>query len=644
MALALLEPEDGDDSQSRAFRFEIGHNRRYRFAVGGGERRSRHGIALLAAPVWISPLCGPLPDAALGRGRFEIPEHVFTREDRFVQMISYRNAAMEGPAISRIVESRRGLRNGLPAIAFSAGASGGVLSRPMDYRVRPLANAMFLESFLAMLPSIFPSIVSLLRSIGPALSSENAGQLARAGANPNTISQLTNLISQIVNRQSASAATAPLPAAGASARSQSLSARWQGLSSRSLGHGPYSTAQVLPLLALAPMLMPLLQQVLNPQTIQSVIDAPNRSAQTVINGIMDAARIGLNDPGLDQLLMNMSLSLSGGQSGIAFRRSEQVRLTFDDFIGLQLGGQTKVLFAQGRPLRFPAHLELPTLKDGSRPTLAPAVLQLQVKDHDTLAVVIEKRFDLPPIAVSGPLPVVAELTVAEAEKLSRDKVYLVSLALVWKTRKGQKQGALVTTRMDLVGPSVFDRIDETGPVVDLADPTRFRDYWHRIWSGRLEKDAKRYAVEVTYLTAPAPVGRAENARLDTEARLRQREGSLHTMDGRIKSGMELSLVALNRLLGAIAPDAKPLDADELAALDQPELRERLMLMARKPIALRGRAGEAVAIWAYPAMRLASIILTIPAEIDGNGHVSRLEEKTVTLPMPALLHLIGTCAK
>jgi hypothetical protein len=44
------------------------------------------------------------------------------------------------------------------------------------------------------------------------------------------------------------------------------------------------------------------------------------------------------------------------------------------------------------------------------------------------------------------------------------------------------------------------------------------------------------------------------------------------------------------------------------------------------------------------MRLASIILTIPAEIDGNGHVSRLEEKTVTLPMPALLHLIGTCAK
>jgi hypothetical protein len=306
---------------------------------------------------------------------------------------------------------------------------------------------------------------------------------------------------------------------------------------------------VLPLLALAPMLMPLLQQVLNPQTIQSVIDAPNRSAQTVINGIMDAARIGLNDPGLDQLLMNMSLSLSGGQSGIAFRRSEQVRLTFDDFIGLQLGGQTKVLFAQGRPLRFPAHLELPTLKDGSRPTLAPAVLQLQVKDHDTLAVVIEKRFDLPPIAVSGPLPVVAELTVAEAEKLSRDKVYLVSLALVWKTRKGQKQGALVTTRMDLVGPSVFDRIDETGPVVDLADPTRFRDYWHRIWSGRLEKDSKRYAVEVTYLTAP--------------------------------------LVALNRLLGAIAPDAKPLDADELAALDQPELRERLMLMARKPIALRG---------------------------------------------------------
>lgn len=660
MALALLEPDDVSDAGARAFRFEIGHNRYYRVAVGDKELRSRHGLALLAAPIWVSPLAGPLPVVALGRGRIAIPERVFTREARFVQMMSYRNSALEGPAISPVVEATAGIGDGLPPIAFSGEATGRVLVRPMDYREQPLVRAMFLENFFNILPSLLQPIGSLLGSIGPALTSGNAGKIAQAVSNPNTLNQIANLISQILNRQAAAGGAAPSGGA-APALANSLSDRWHRTHAQSLGHASYSTAQVLPLAALAPMLMPLLQQVVNPQTVQSLLDAPNKSAQTIINGIMDAARIGLeankahldhlrqlnpgvDDAGLDQLIMNLAQSLSGRHRGISFKRSERVRLAFEGLTGLPLGGQTRVLFALGRPLRFPVRVELPTLKNGAAPVLKPAILQLQVKDHDTLDVVLEKRFDIPAVTASGPLPVTAHIEVGEVARLSRNKTYLVSLALVWKTRNGEKRGAVITTRMDLAGPATFDRVNVSGPVIDLSDPVRFRDYWHKVWGGRLDSDAKRYAVEVTYLIAPAPVGRAENARLETETRMQRRENSLHTIGGRIKSGMELSLVALNRLLTTIKVNAKPLDADELAALDQPEFREQLNLMARKPIELRGRTDESVAIWAYPAMRLASVVLVVPAEIDANGHVTKLEEKTVTLPMPALLHLIGTRAR
>ncbi len=695
MALALLSFEDSGEPGGRSFRFEIGRNRFYRFAVGNEERRQRHGIELLAEPVWVSELGGPLPERSLGRGRFSIPEEVFTREARFVQMMSYRTDNLDGPAVSRIVESARPLPNGHdplgwgdlradkaaaasrlgpnrehPFGALSAG-SGRVLSRPMDYRVRRVSHAMFLDNLLALLPGLLQPVSALLRNIGPAFAPNDASTVGRAVTSPETLRQLTELIAAIANSQASArgdghvqAPTAPAPPSPARAQGMSLSARWRHAQTRGFGMsspGPYATAQALPLLALAPMLMPLLQQVLNPQTVQALLDAPSRSAQTVINGLLDAARIGIqadqaqldhlrqlnpgvDDPGLDQLLMNMSLSLSGRRPGLDFKRVERVRLAFEGLTGLSLNGQTRVLFAAGRPLRFPVSVELPRLKSGAPPTLHPAVVQLQIKNHDTLDVVIEKRFSVPPVTASGSLPVVPEISIDEAARLQRDKTYLVSVALVWKSARGEKRGTLITSRLDLIGGAVFDRVDDTGPVIDLSDPVRFREYWHRVWTGRLSRDAKRYAVEVSYLVAPAPVGRVENARLDTETRFAPKEGSLHTVGGRLKSGMELSSTALNQLLSALAPERRPLEAEELSALDHPEFRERLSLGARHPISLRGQEGEAVAIWAFPAMRLATVMLATVEAINGNGHVTKLGEKAVTVPIPALLHLVGTCAR
>ena len=130
MALAILQADDGsggnpggddvDGGGQRWFRFDIGSNRYFRFAVGGPERRRLDGIGLIDQPRYISPLQGPLPESAMGRGRFGIDEAHFADGAEFVQMMSYRTRNREGPAVSAIVRAMRPLPQRLAPVAFSA--------------------------------------------------------------------------------------------------------------------------------------------------------------------------------------------------------------------------------------------------------------------------------------------------------------------------------------------------------------------------------------------------------------------------------------------------------------------------------------------------------------------------------------------
>jgi hypothetical protein len=272
---------------------------------------------------------------------------------------------------------------------------------------------------------------------------------------------------------------------------------------------------------------------------------------------------------------------------------------------------------------------------------ASPLLQLQIKDAETLKVLRQKRFKPGPVTDSGPLAVTAEFTADECAALAPGKDYFVSLTLLWKTKGKATVGATMQTRIQLVGAAIFDRIDSDGAIIDLDDPVRYRDYWHRFWAGRFKDHAKRYTVEVLYYLTTAPEGQAVNARLETVTRLSPREGSLHSVTGRLKSGMELAPAQLNRLLPLLDPRAEPLAGDDLAALSHSDFARRFNQAARREITFRGGAGESFALWAYPAMRLATLVLAVPAGIDANGQVIELNEKHLRLPVPAALHLLGT---
>jgi hypothetical protein len=108
MALAYISYEESD-GENRRFQIDLGSNRYYGYAIGGGDPVKRNGIALLASPRYESGVLGPI-ESDDGRDELLVPEHQFGRENRFIQLQSFRERDGSGPAVSAILETEPGER------------------------------------------------------------------------------------------------------------------------------------------------------------------------------------------------------------------------------------------------------------------------------------------------------------------------------------------------------------------------------------------------------------------------------------------------------------------------------------------------------------------------------------------------------
>lgn len=674
MALAILEPDDlqGDvDDGRRWFRYDIGSNRFFRFAVGGPERRRLDGVSLIDQPTWVSPLQGPLAESAMGRGRYAVDGAHFADDMEFVQMMSYRTATRDGPAVSAIVRARRPLPLEIAPPRLSPPRLPTPMSRQRSVSThRPSPAVAHQLSLMSILAAIAPAIGNLLGGFGggapaaaapstpaaPAAPGAPGDVLARL-ADPATIRLLSQLVSQIgglpagASGTVAGAAPAP-PAGGATATASALG---------------YSNAMIAPaLLAALPALMPLLQQVLNPQTIQTVVDAPNRAAQTVINGVNDVLKIGVqadqnfmehlralnpgvDDPALDRLMESMGLGFSGGGRTANYVRTSRVRLAFDGLQSVTVAGESRILFAHDRAIVLSMRVEVPMLKSGRPAHLADPTLLLEVKDPVGLKVHNRVEVALPPITGSGPIGAVT-LPSDIVAGLEPGRDWLLCVALTWRAprkaagvARADRLGACMSTLVHIAGPLVFDGITDEGEAIDLADPDRYRALWHRLWAGRFAPEAKRFDAEIDYTYIWDP-GAAEVRREDTQIRTKPAEGSVASVIARVKGGLTFSATALAEAAATLAPGTPPLDADARAALADPAVAARLGLGARVRVKFRGREGEAFALWAYPAVRRATLALVAPETILESGNITTLSPRPTPFVVPVALNVVGTRAR
>jgi hypothetical protein len=653
MALALLE-RDAAETGLR-FRFDIGKNRYFRYVIGKGKRRRPDGLELIEEPSFESELEGPIAPEQMGRGSIKLDATRVDRDNRLVQLWSFRAPNGIGPAVSTIVDTAMIQEyEELPALTFSEVRPMPVTARPLDtvpfkYReVRPLSNAMFLDILGNLLQGVLPKVTPLIGSLfgggaAPAAPgtaapgatpshSDPLGELLKTISSPETIKQVMELIKGIQNAgmeqskgKSLALAKGPLPRC----RDQ------------------YSIAQIEPMTIIAGLtqLAPLLQKVLSPETIKAVLDAPNKHIGTIINGALDFAKLGIQDaekfrehlralnPGVDDpaftaLVAGMSKGLSSGPAPLNYARVSSVTLEFVQGGTVSLGGRNRVVYKHGSRLAFPLSVHTPQ-------TIRQGTLQLEIKDAKTLTVHHHSRYRVEQVS-AGPLLTVPSVSEADVTRMAANRDYIVCATLTWKNKDGRARGTSMQQEITLAGEYTFDRIDESSELIPLNDPERYRDYWHRIWEGTFDGDIRKINLEARYYFVLAPE-RHNHARIETRASLTA-DGK--KLGGKLKSGLELSPAALNRLLTDLDGTATPLEDAQVAALTGPDFAERFQQSARYQAQMRGRWGDHASLWVYPEFKIQHITLQQATNVDEHGQVLELQPYEVRFPVPALLHFIG----
>ena len=702
MSLAILRPRTSTAGQHH-FDVDIGTNRYYRYLIGTQPTGSP-GLQLVPNPAYTSPLVGPLLDESLGRAVLAVPGQAFDRQNRYIQLVSYRSQKLDGPAVSDIVAILPSSLDIRAGAAQALSVERAMTRQPIEtvafaYReTNHISSAMFLGKLLKVATKVLPTVTKAAKKALPAITQVAAGaapdlltvagnllnsgtatngagntlagllkaQLTGLAADPKMGQVLAGLLQPGPNGTTASpemqallqqllqAAVAGQTAspAGTVSTAQGISEAF-GLPTRSYAHEMALPAAAPALLEALPTLMPLLEKVITPETVKSLIDgvSPDKLVGTITNGLLDGFK-ELNRAELEQdkltvghlekimlqpddttiemkMLEDMSSEMAVAKPALDYRRVRSVQLDFSGLKSQRLQGRSQVLYWQNQDIAFPLMLTTPR-------KIERGILHLEIKDPASLEVLLTQKYRVEQ-AQTGPLATLPGVSRSRLLGLPANEEYLVCLTLVWKNRAGQRIGTSRSQLMTLVGDTLFDQIDAAGAVIPLNDVERFRPYWHQIWQGDFSLKVRRIDFECKYYYSLEPA-RATNARMETLTQPQESRG--RSMAARLKTGMVLCPSALNEVLAEIS-DYPQLDESELAALSSSEFKERFSHAAASKAAFQGDPGDSAALWVYPEFKIQPITLQQVARTDDKGLVTQLMEKNVYFPMPAVVHFIGT---
>jgi hypothetical protein len=671
VALAIIEPAE-PSARGPRFRIELGANSYYSYAVGGPETLRNNGLSVLAEPTFTSEVVGPLPKAQRGRTFIDVPAERFDRTHRSIQLASFRTKDRVGPAISEVVTLPPGdpgygelpppaLFEGPPnprsrarGLALTEdGMTTAAESVPYAYqRSADYSSALFLDALTSLLPKVLPSIGSLFGGLfgggGGGTGGTNGTQavpnpLAALGS-PETIKAITDLIQQITKAKSVDGSVRFADQASHHAASLALSTYRR----------EFSEAMIAPaLLAALPALMPMLEKVLNPETLKAIMEnvSPAKLIGTVSDAVGNFAKLGMENtkqiqdhlerlnPGVkNEELMKLLEGLSTGEaragSKLVYERVDNVKLSLVESTPQTIYGRSRLAYHYGHDLAFPLELDTPK-------SIRNATLEITLKEAATLKIVYEKRVRLES-AGRGPLAQPPAVPWSALSRLRAGEDYLLGFALSWPGKQGQrKRGTAVSQLITLVKDYAFDRVEEASPkLVPLADPTRDRDYWHRIWDQTFEAQGlTRVRLFCSYCYV-LEGERTSNARMETKSKVElNTESRRH--EGKLKGGMALSPDALSRLVPRLSGNQSPAPSEQqLVALRSADFVDRFNQEAKIEVDFKGRRGESVALWVYPELKLCEVVLKRVAKVSEHGHIEALEEETVSFPMPSIVHFVG----
>ncbi len=672
MALAFLKYQ-GAANGHQEFHADLGGNSYFRVMIGDRRSYRSYGVPLLERKSFVSPMYGPIPASKMGRIRFRVPEQVFSRENAYVQIVSYREADGKGPAISSIVRTMPGVSSQpLPSIQFAMETNSintEIHSVPFQYKESGISEAMFIDKVLSFLPKVLPAVGQLIsggdkKKGSPKKSDGGSNDLKKnildLMSDPKKLQQIIDLLKGITGGQTKTSTQASVQA---------------------FNNGNYSSAMVDPMTIMAVVgavvdglaklgkigaqinkdeldaLQKLnpgvddkdVQGLLNQMSVDQYSAAMMNPAAimklvgVVTDGLAKLGKIGAQinkdeldalqklNPGVDdkdvQGLLNQMGMTSSYFPRIKFNKSNVVRTEVAEIERTILNGETHYLYAYGVDLKVPVKLHTP--RDIPR-----GIFEIIVRRKESNEVVVRhrQRHDGSKGGIFEAHPTIpAHL----ADDLVPGESYDLYLAVLWKGKGNKKYGSCIDIPIAIANRYAFDRVGASQNVVALNDIEQHRSFWHKVWQADFTNETVRYEFECKYYYA-IEADRNANAQMETVEFLQPARP--RKMEGKMKSGLILSPEVLNELSPTIGGSS--LSLDQLEALKTDAFIKHQHRAARNGLKYRGKDGEAAALWVYPEMVLREIVLKKAADVTPYGTIAGFEEETVLFPIPELAHFVG----
>jgi hypothetical protein len=318
MALAILKYRQRQNGNI-VFEADVGTNNWYEFKIGKSKRKYK-GLDLVDEQEYSSTLIkAPVKDNTAFQTHFlfETPASLFDRENRYVQLFSYKDRNKDAPAISDVITIIPFIADleddfKLPKIMTMQQEtynmpSVEVKKAPFRIKENKVSEAMFFNALLGVMPGLLKNALPLIGKILPGLqkAAPIVGNVAEIAGK--LLPELTKMIPQDVKPGSEGAqqvlqniSPETLKVILEIIQAQTSGENINGANGKN-GHSESKTVgQYSHNLSINPavlmQLAPLLEKVLSPGTIKAIGDNPVRLYKAIADSAVKFQKMTPNDP------------------------------------------------------------------------------------------------------------------------------------------------------------------------------------------------------------------------------------------------------------------------------------------------------------------------------------------------------------
>ncbi|MEM7374369.1 MAG: hypothetical protein AAF587_37590 [Bacteroidota bacterium] len=353
----------------------------------------------------------------------------------------------------------------------------------------------------------------------------------------------------------------------------------------------------------------------------------------------------LSNPNLAPMLLAKSLAQQG-KSSLSYTYDPRLDLEFLEVQTVPIQGKQRVLYRQDSNMKLPVRVSssAPNAPDQAIPK---AILKVCIQDPEDMRILYEKKYRVEEVELDSTLEQI-DLPSEDLADLPIGRDLKVEVALIWRSKKSKKNlGTFKSHYITLVGAYLFDRIEEAiAPSIPLNDVVKYRAFWHKIWEGGYT-DSKRWKIDfdLKYMYAlnleeevPSKM-ETRKKKIKDNADGESRTPGRRKVRAKLKSGMELTLESLNRLLPHLSHPI--LDEEKIDALETTALHAYFNQVARLHVEFKGKSGDTTTLWAFPELTLHNVKLQHMQEVNDYGQVVMTRAVSIVFPRPSSIHFVGT---